>query len=207
MKNNKTFSNKQSLYLFLKRILDILFSIVLIPTCFLLIWWWVFIINLFVTKWRPFYCPLRYGKNKRVFHILKFRTMPIGTVEIPPFCLTDDQQKSMCTWFGKFLRSSSIDETPQFINVLLGQMSFIGPRPCSLKNEEDLINYRYSYIPNPFLLKPGITGYAQVKMNRGHNPKDKAYFDYFYTSNISLKIDIKIVCFTLIRLLGLMKGK
>ena len=72
----------------------------------------------------------------------------------------------MDTKFGKFLRKTSLDETPQLFNILLGQMAFIGPRPGSAHNEEHLRECREKFTPNAYDVKPGISGYAQVKMKR-----------------------------------------
>lgn len=207
MTKNNIFTKKQRAYLPFKRFLDIFNSFFGIIFCFAFIWWWVFIINLFATKGHPFYCPLRVGKNKKEFRMLKFRSLKYGSPEVPPSELKLEEQAKMYTGFGNFLRKSSLDETPQLFNIFVGQMSFIGPRPGAVKNEELLIKEREKYNPNAYDVRPGLSGYAQVKMNRQHDPSDKAYYDHFYVKNISFKLDFKTFGFTIIRLFGLMKGR
>ena len=172
--------------------------------CFLFVWWWIFIINLIVTKGYPFFNPERLGKNKKVFKMFKFRTMRKDAPIIPPYEMTNEQRISFETRFGRFLRKTSLDETLQFFNVLMGQMSIVGPRPGAKDNEEMLVKARESFSPNAFDVKPGITGYSQVYMKRQHDVMSKAWFDSEYVKKMSFLIDLKIIIHTF---LFIFKGK
>ena len=195
----------QKAYLVLKRIIGFFGALVGSVFCFVFFWWWIFIINSFVTKGHPVYVQQRLGKHKKVFGILKFRSMKIDAPEIAPSELTEEKQKDMETKFGRFLRKTSLDETLQLFNILVGQMAFIGPRPGAAHNEDYLVEQRESYNPSAFEVRPGLGGLAQVKMNREHNPEDKARFDHEYVKNISLWLDIKIFAETIFKAIG--KGK
>lgn len=180
-------------YLPIKRLLDILLSIVGIVFCFALLWWWVFVINLFVTKCHPIFTQERYGKNKKVFKILKFRSMKMDANSyLAPLGLSHEEQISMETKFGHFLRKTQLDETLQLFNILIGQMSFVGPRPGAAKNEDDLVAEREKYSPNAFDIKPGLTGLAQISLKDRHNPALKAKYDSYYVLHMNLWLDIKI---------------
>lgn len=186
------FSRKQKVYLCFKRVFDIIVSLIAIIFCLIFFWPIITIINLFVTKWHPFFAPERLGKNNKVFKMYKFRTMKYGSQIKPPYELSKEELFLMETWFGKFLRKTSLDETPQYINVLIGQMSLIGPRPCAAENETILLNARNAQNPNPSILKPGLTGLAQVNMKRKHDVHTKAKLDSEYVKNISFILDFKI---------------
>ena len=192
----------KSFFLFVKRTFDIFFSLIMIVLCLALLWWWVTIINLFATKGHPFFAPERLGKNKKVFKMFKFRSMRKNTPVIPPYEMSEEQRKSFETGFGKFLRKTSIDETLQFINVLFGQMSIVGPRPGAKEHEEILIKARESYTPSAFEVRPGITGYSQVYMKRQHDAMAKAWFDSEYIKKMSIGLDIKIILHTFLFIKG-----
>lgn len=193
---------KKRFFRFIKRTFDIIFSLIMIILCLALLWWWVTIINLFATKGHPFFAPERLGKNKKVFKMFKFRSMRKNTPVIPPYEMSEEQRKSYETGFGKFLRKTSIDETLQFINVLFGQMSVVGPRPGAKEHEEILIKARESYSPSAFEVKPGITGYSQVYMKRQHDAMAKAWFDSEYVKKMSIGLDIKIILHTFLFIKG-----
>jgi len=200
---NKDFTKKQRFYLVFKRFLDIFtsFIAILVLTPFL------FIIGLLVvctSKGPVFFRQKRIGKDKKVFRILKFRTMKFDAPEIPPSNMTKEQQRSMLTNFGAFLRKTSIDELPQIFNIFIGQMSVIGPRPAAAINEDDIILERDKYYPNPNSLRPGLSGYAQTH-GRNHEAKQKAELDGFYAKNVSFGLDTKIFFLT-IRKLFLFEG-
>ena len=198
---------RQKFYLIIKRLIGIFGSFIGIVFCFSLLWWWVFPINLIVTKGHPVFVHQRYGKNKKVFGLLKFRSMKIdANNNIPPSKMTPEEQKEMETKFGTFLRKTSIDETLQLLNVFVGQMAFIGPRPGAAINEEELVQLREQYTPNAFDVKPGISGLAQVKMNRSHDSAEKAKYDHEYAKNISLWLDIKLFALTVFGVFGSKKG-
>ena len=196
------FTNKQKRYLVIKRIFDIVISFLGIMVCSIFIWPWVLIINTIVCKGRPLFFPKRIGKDKKVFRMFKFRSMKLDAPIIPPYDLTPEQHESMETGFGKFLRKTSIDETPQLINVLIGQMSLIGPRPGAAQDEDNLVIAREKYNPNAFMVRPGMSGYSQVYMKRQHDVDSKAWFDSDYIKRMSFKVDFHIFFRTFIRIKG-----
>ena len=197
--------NNKVAFLIFKRIFDILFSLFMIIFCFSFLWWWIFLINLFVTKGHPFFNPERIGKNKKVFRMLKFRSMKMeANPNLAPSDMNKETQDSMDTKFGKFLRKTSLDETLQFLNIFIGQMSVVGPRPGAKEHEDMLIKARESYTPSAFDVRPGLTGYSQVYMKRQHDVMSKAWFDSEYVKIMSPKVDIKIIVHTF---LFIFKGK
>lgn len=204
----KTLKVSQRIYLPFKRLIGFLGSIVGIVFCSILLWWWVFPINTIVTKGHPLFIHKRLGKNKKVFGLIKFRSMRIDVnPNLAPSEMSENEQKNMKTPFGEFLRKTSIDETLQLLNIFVGQMAFIGPRPGAAHNEEHLIECRERYTPNAYSVRPGLGGYAQAKMKRNHNPEEKAKWDSYYVSHISLWLDIKIFFITIFSVVGKGCGK
>ncbi|MBQ7617170.1 sugar transferase [bacterium] len=197
----------QKLYLLLKRFIGIVGSLVGIIVAFAFLWWWIIPINTIVTKGHPFFIQKRLGKNKKVFGLIKFRSMRMdANPNLAPSSICESTQKSMETNFGAFLRRTSFDETPQFFNILIGQMAFIGPRPGAATNEEELILEREKYTPNAFLVKPGLSGLAQIKIRREHNPSLKAKYDHEYVVKLSLWLDIYIFFVTVFRIFARSDG-
>jgi len=192
-------NKKQKRYLIFKRLIDVVVSILTIPLCLSFFWWWIFIINLFVTKGHPFFAQKRLGKNKKVFRILKFRTMKCNADSyLPPSDMDGLTQYNMETKFGHFLRKSQLDETLQLFNILIGQMSFVGPRPGAAKNEDKLVVEREKLSKDIYSLRPGLTGLAQIELNENkHNPPLKAQEDYEYLKSVSLALDVRIFLKTL----------
>lgn len=131
----------------------------------------------------------RVGKNKNHFNILKFRTMRIDTPKDCPTHLLENPDQYI-TGIGKFLRKTSLDELPQIINILKGDMSIIGPRPA-LWNQYDLIEERDKYKAND--IYPGLTGWAQINGRDELEIDVKAKLDGEYVERISFLFDIK--CF------------
>jgi lipopolysaccharide/colanic/teichoic acid biosynthesis glycosyltransferase len=127
--------------------------------------------------------------NERIFEVIKFKTMADRTDENGK--LLPDSQR--ITRFGKFIRSTSLDEIPQLINVLKGDMSFIGPRPLLIKYLL-LYNKRQA---RRHEVRPGITGLAQVKGRNNLSWKEKFEYDIFYVENISFCLDIRIIVQTI----------
>lgn len=198
----------QKIYLPFKRIIGILGSIIGIVFCLGLLWWWIFIINLIVTKGHPFFLQERYGYHKKVFKIIKFRSMRMDAdPNLAPSEIDEETQAKMETKFGRFIRMTSLDETPQLFNIFIGQMAFIGPRPGSAHNEEYLVEAREKYTPNAFDVKPGISGYAQIMMKRDHDKDLKALHDHEYAEKMSFWFDIKIFFLTFINIFTVAKGK
>jgi O-antigen biosynthesis protein WbqP len=130
----------------------------------------------------------RVGIHKKLFTIYKFRTMKIETPKNTPTHLLENPDQYI-TFIGKIMRKTSLDELPQIINILFGQMSIIGPRPA-LWNQYDLIEERDKYKAND--IKPGLTGWAQINGRDAIEIPDKAKLDGLYVKNQSLWFDIKI---------------
>ena len=174
-------------YITLKRILDFILSltglIVLSP---------VFLILMICIKLDSpgpvFFTQKRVGLHKKHFQILKFRTMRIDT---PKNCPTHMLQNpaQYITRTGRFLRKTSLDELPQILNILKGEMSVIGPRPA-LWNQYDLIEERDKYRANDVL--PGLTGWAQINGRDELPIEKKAKLDGDYVRRMSLTFDIQI---------------
>ena len=185
-KTNKT--NQGRFYLTVKRLLDFVLSligiVVLIPV--------FIIIGILIkvdSRGPVIFKQKRYGKNKEPFYIYKFRTM---ASDAPQNVATKDlnDSKKYITKIGAFLRRTSLDELPQLFNILLGQMTIVGPRPVVLK-EENLIIARDLYGAND--IKPGITGWAQINGRDLLSIEEKAKLDGYYVENMGFKMDIK--CF------------
>ncbi len=202
------FKTSQKIYLPFKRLIGIFGSIIGIIVCFALLWWWVIPVNAIVTKGHPFFVQERYGKGEKIFKMIKFRSMKMSAnPNLAPSDMDAETQKSLETGFGNFLRKTSIDETPQLLNVFAGQMAFIGPRPGSAHNEEYLRECREKYTPNAYDVKPGISGYAQIKMKREHDPEFKAEWDHKYALRVSFGFDAKIFGYTILKIFGAVKGR
>ncbi len=180
----------------LKRLVDIIFSlfgiIILLP-------FWV-IIGLIIKKedgGSIFYKQKRMGLDGKEFDILKFRTMEEGAEKETGAVMSKKNDKRI-TKIGSFLRKYSIDETPQFINVLLGDMSLVGPRP----ERPEFVKEFVEKFPNYFLrhrVRCGITGWAQVNGFRGPTSiKRRLQYDLFYIQNWSLLFDFKIIFLTIL---------
>ena len=137
----------------------------------------VFIIC-FLESGKPIFIQKRLGKNLKTFNIIKFRTMKLNTPSLSTHLVT----KQSVTNFGKFMRKLKIDELPQLINVINGDMSLIGPRPCLL-NQYELIEERKKF--KIFHVKPGITGLSQIKGIDMSNPKKLTATDYLMISNFN----------------------
>ncbi len=176
----------------MKRFLDLLFSLFLLLILIFPLLIICFLIKL-DSRGPALNISKRIGKNKKVFKMFKFRTMKLDTPIINSNNLKDPNL--YITKFGKKLRKYSIDELPQIINILLGDMSFVGPRP-SLDNQLDLIEKRDLH--NIHILKPGLTGLAQINGRDNLSLDKKVEFDNFYLLNQSLLLDVKILFKTII---------
>ena len=134
----------------------------------------------------------RLGRNNIEFTMYKFRTMKNHAPKNVATRFLKDPKKYN-TIFGSILRKYSLDELPQLINIIKGDMRFIGPRPC-ISNEKDLIHLRKKY--KTIYSNPGVTGWAQVNGRDSISIEDKAKMERFYMVNKSLFLDIKILLLT-----------
>lgn len=135
----------------------------------------------------------RFGIHKKTFYVFKFRTMK---VESPKYVATRDLQnpEQWITRVGAFLRKTSLDELPQLCNILVGDMSIVGPRPVVV-SERDVIEAREKYGANDVL--PGLTGWAQINGRDNLSTDIKAKLDGYYVKNRSLITDIKCIVRTI----------
>ncbi|MCH6234062.1 exopolysaccharide biosynthesis polyprenyl glycosylphosphotransferase [Cognataquiflexum rubidum] len=186
----------------LKRTFDIVFSLLVIV---FVLSWLIPLVGFLIkmeSKGPVFFIQERNGENNKVFLCLKFRSMTPNDYADTHQATKNDPR---VTRIGAFLRNSSIDEMPQFINVLLGDMSIVGPRPHPIpinmlfKTQIEKYNSRHK-------IKPGITGLAQVKGYRGEieNPyqiRSRVKLDYFYIQNWSILLDLKICILTVYELI------
>lgn len=178
--------------LIIKRFFDFLVAFlglcISIPILFVVI-----LLLLISNKGKPFFFQRRPGKNEKIFKIIKFKTMNDKTDKNGN--LLSDAER--LTSIGKFVRKTSLDEIPQLINVLKGNMSLIGPRPLlpeylPLYNDEQKKRH---------LVKPGITGWAQVNGRNAITWNKKIALDVYYVENLSFLLDIKILFKTVLTVL------
>lgn len=142
------------------------------------------------------YWSERVGQYNKIFRMPKFRTMRVGTPTIATHLLTDP--KAHMTPIGSFLRKSSLDELPQLWSILVGDMSFVGPRPA-LFNQQDLIDLRTSQGVHQLL--PGLTGWAQVNGRDELPIPHKVKLDTEYLQRRSLGFDVRILWLTFVKVL------
>jgi exopolysaccharide biosynthesis polyprenyl glycosylphosphotransferase len=191
-------SNMKTWEWVLKRLIDIIISLVVLIG-FLPIW---LIISLIIKLDSPgpvFYKQKRIGKNRREFEVIKFRSMVQGAEQEtgPKWAEKNDPR---VTRFGKFLRKTGLDEIPQFFNVLMGDMSIVGPRP-----ERDYfvneLERSIQFYSRRLIIKPGITGWAQIKYKYDEtidDVREKLRYDLYYIENMSVILDLKIIIQTLL---------
>jgi undecaprenyl phosphate N,N'-diacetylbacillosamine 1-phosphate transferase len=178
------------MYSYIKVVFDIIFSllglIILSPLIVL-----TAIILTITNKGNPFFTQQRSGKHNKAFIIIKFKTMNEKT-DKDGNLLPDAERLH---FIGRIIRKSSIDELPQLINVLKGDMSLIGPRPLLMEylplyNEEQKKRHN---------VRPGISGWAQVNGRNAISWQDKFKFDLWYIQNLSIKLDLKILWLTFVK--------
>lgn len=171
-----------------KKLIDFLSSLILIfllsPLIIL-----ITIALFFSNQGKPFFLQTRPGKHGKLFNIIKFKTM--NDIKDDKGNLLSDEIR--LTKIGKFVRKTSIDELPQLINVLLGDMSLVGPRPL-LPQYLPLYN---EFQQRRHLVKPGMTGWAQVNGRNAISWKHKFDYDVWYVDNLSIILDIKIILLTI----------
>ncbi|MGV7105381.1 sugar transferase [Flavobacterium sp. U410] len=177
---------------YIKRILDFILAVIgfmlLLP-----IFSVVTVFLIFANQGKPFFFQLRPGRNEKIFKIIKFKTM--NDKKDKEGNLLPDADR--LTRVGQFVRKTSLDEIPQLLNVIKGDMSIIGPRPL-------LVQYLPLYDENQkrrHEVRPGITGLAQINGRNAISWKEKFEYDVEYVDNLSFILDIKIIIFTLKKVL------
>jgi len=171
---------------FFDRLMAVIMGILLLPL-FIIIF-----VLLFITQGNPvFFVQMRSGKERRKFKLYKFRTLRTS--------VSGDlsMEKRTFTIFGNMMRRYGFDELPQLFNIVKGEMSFIGPRPMPVEYEE---KYSSAQLLR-FMVKPGITGWAQVHGRNDISWEHRFELDLWYVNNISLSLDIKIGWMTFIQII------
>ena len=189
-------SNQNQLYLLMVKIIEIIISIIGITIGMILIPF-IFVINIIGNRGNLFYTQERVGKNGQIFKIYKFRTMIENAENNKAVFATSDDKR--ITPFGKFLRKSRLDEFPQFINILNGDMAVIGPRPERPFFVKEIAEIMPFY-ETRHVVKPGLTGWAQVNYSYGESIEDsliKLQYDLYYIKHRSIFLDIDIMFKTL----------
>lgn len=177
---------------FFKRVIDFFAALCALP--FVLFVIVIFGPIIFITDRGPiFFRGYRVGKDGRLFRMYKLRSMYVGAKDIrnADGSTYNSSNDSRVTPIGRFLRKTSIDEIPQFLNVLFGDMSLIGPRPTvdlnlDLSTADEMTRKRYS-------VKPGITGYAQAYYRNSISSEEKLKWNCYYADNVSFMLDVKII--------------
>lgn len=137
----------------------------------------------------------RPGLNNKIFHIYKFRSMRVDTPDVATDKL--ESGSNYVTRSGKFIRKTSIDELPQLVNIIKGDMSVVGPRPA-LYNQYELIEKRTER--GIHKIRPGLTGYAQVMGRDDLNDDEKVKYDEYYVKHQSFLFDLKIIFMTILKI-------
>jgi putative colanic acid biosynthesis UDP-glucose lipid carrier transferase len=180
-----------------KRLYDLVISSLV--TIFILSWL-IPIVGLLIwldSRGPIFFIQQRSGKNGKTFNCIKFRSMRVNNESNEKQATKNDKR---ITWLGRFLRKSNLDEMPQFINVLMSDMSIVGPRPHMLKHTDDYSKLLNRYMVRHFL-KPGITGWAQIHGYRGEikhmqDINNRVEYDLWYLENWSVWLDTRILLMT-----------
>ncbi len=175
---------------FFKRLFDIIFAMIILPI-FIITTLIIGPIIYFSDRGNIFYVSYRLGKNGKEFKMIKFRSMKVNAPDIrnedgSTFNSEDDNR---VTSIGKFIRKTSIDEIPQILNVLVGSMSIIGPRPTMADFKIEKYEEEHK---KRFNVKPGITGYSQAYFRNSISQEEQFDNDVFYSKKISFWLDIKI---------------
>ena len=180
------------MYAIIKRLGDVIISLIVLVVLSPIIFFIALVLSLQLKK-SPFFLQSRPGKNEKIFKVIKFQTM-LDTMDENRELLPDHLR---ITPFGKFLRKASLDELPQLINVLIGEMSFVGPRPLLV----EYLNHYNSEQRKRHIVKPGITGWAQVNGRNSISWEEKFTLDVFYVENRSLILDMRVLFKTVLKVL------
>ena len=194
---------KKPVYDFLKRFADILISVIAL-TCGLPFFIIIALVIMIDDFGNPFFMQERIGKDGKAFNMFKFRTMFVNADEMKVNLMEENEYDSVhfkmsndprITKVGKFLRKTSLDELPQILNVLLGHMTIIGPRPFVRSEQDQLPGDR-------LLVKPGLSCYWQITDTVKMSNEDQLELDYKYIRTRSIGTDLKIILATMKMILG-----
>ena len=187
---------------FFKRLIDIIGALVLLPIVLLVVL--IFAPIIWLTDKGPvFYNATRAGKDYRPFKMFKLRSMYVNSPDLknPDGSTFNSDKDPRVTPIGRILRMTSLDELPQFLNILLGDMSFVGPRP-KLYIEGRLDKEKDENFIRSFSVRPGVTGYAQAYYRNSITQDEKITWDAYYADHVSLLMDIRIVWQTVVSVIG-----
>lgn len=187
---------------FVKRLFDVIGALCLLPLVLLEVI--VFAPIIWLTDRGPvFYNADRAGKNYKPFKMFKLRSMYVNSPDLknPDGSTFNSDNDPRVTPIGRFMRKTSLDEFPQFLNVLLGDMSFVGPRPKLFIGQEAYDGFSDEY-KKSFEVKPGITGYAQAYYRNSITQDEKFHWDAYYVDHMSFWMDIRILWQTFVSVLG-----
>lgn len=176
-----------------KRLIDIVIGLLALPFVLLVIV--VFGPLIYFTDKGPiFYNAYRAGKDYKPFKMYKLRSMYVNSPDLknPDGSTFNSDNDPRVTPIGRFMRKTSLDEFPQFLNILKGDISFIGPRP-KLYVPEKYPNGLPEYMKKSFMVKPGVTGYAQAYFRNSITNEEKFKWDGYYAENVSFSMDMKII--------------
>ena len=186
------------MYTYIKRFLDILVSAVALVVLSPLLLWLALLVRL-TSEGPAIFKQKRIGKDGKVFEIYKFRSMCVGA-EGKGSGVYSGKGDARVTKIGKILRATSLDELPQFVNILKGEMSFIGPRPPLTYHPWDYSEYTKEQL-RMFEVRPGITGWAQVNGRKDVEWNRRIELNVWYVDHVSLWLDIKIMFMTVFKVL------
>ena len=189
--------------LFFKRLIDIIGALVLLP--FVLLEIIVLAPIIWLTDKGPvFYNAMRAGKDYKPFKMFKLRSMYVNSPDLknPDGSTFNSDNDPRVTPIGRFMRKTSLDEFPQFLNILLGDMSFVGPRPKLYREGRLEENDATEDMKRSFAVKPGVTGYAQAYFRNSITQDEKFKWDAYYADHISFWMDVKILWQTVVSVLG-----
>lgn len=188
--NNKKIENNSQIYYKVKRLSDIIISILISPFLIIII----FVTSVFIkidSDGPVFYHQTRIGENEKNFRIYKLRSMR-NDAESTTGSVWAEKDDPRITRVGKFIRKVRIDELPQFLNVIKGDMSIVGPRPERPDLTEEF-NLEIPGFKKRLMVKPGITGLAQINGGYDISPEEKLKYDLHYINNFGFTQDIKIL--------------
>lgn len=187
---------------FFKRILDLVGAMALLPLVLLVVMLLAPVIWL-TDRGPVFYNAYRAGKGYKPFKMLKLRSMYVNSPDLknPDGSTFNSEHDPRVTPIGRFMRKTSLDEFPQFLNILTGDMSFVGPRPklwYAHKKLEEMDEVRQK----SFSVKPGVTGYAQAYYRNSITQDEKFRWDAYYADNVSFMLDMKILWQTVLSVMA-----
>lgn len=176
---------------YIKRGIDFILALIVLPfVLFIII---ILAPVIFISDPGPiFYNGSRRGRNGTPFKMFKFRSMYVNSPDVrnPDGSTFNGYNDPRVTAIGRFMRKTSIDEIPQLLNVLIGDMSFVGPRPTLATKSFDEVEVERR---KRYDVKPGITGYAQAYFRNSISQEDKFKYDLYYVDHVSFKLDLKIM--------------